>query len=175
MTAFDTCLASVLQSEGGFVNDARDPGGVTNMGVTEKAWEAWVGHSVSENDMRVLVPMTVGPFYRAMYWNPIHGDALPPALALCLFHCSVNAGPRRAARLLQSVVGTVPDGAIGPATLAAVTKLVQSRVAGLSTIVHSFQDGLRAYYRGLSTFLTFGKGWLNRAAGVEAQALAMIP
>jgi lysozyme family protein len=93
---------------------------------------------------------------------------------LCLFHVSVNAGPRRAAKLLQTVVGATPDGAIGPATLAAVTKLVQSRVAGLSTIVHTFQDGLRAYYRSLPTFPTFGRGWLNRAAAVEKEALGMI-
>ena len=175
MTAFDTCLASVLRSEGGFVNDSRDSGGMTNLGVTKHAWESWVGHSVDEAEIRALVPMTVGPFYRAMYWNPIHGDSLPPALALCVFHVSVNAGPRRAARLLQSVVGATPDGAIGPATLAAVTRLAQSRVAGLSTIVDTFQDALRAYYRSLATFPTFGKGWLNRAADVEAQALAMAP
>ena len=175
MSAFDTCLASVLHAEGGFSDNPLDPGGMTQLGVTKRAWESWVGHSVDEADMRALVPMTVGPFYRAMYWNPIHGDALPPALALCLFHCSVNAGPRRAARLLQSVVGATPDGAIGPATLAAVTRLVQARVGGLATLVGAFQDALRAYYHSLATFPTFGKGWLNRAAGVEAQALAMIP
>jgi lysozyme family protein len=174
VTAFDTCYASIIHSEGGYVNDKRDAGGMTNLGVTKRAWEAWLDHPVSEGDMRALTPVVVSPFYRSQYWNPIHGDALPLALALCVFHVSVNAGPGRAAKLLQSVVGVTSDGAIGPATLAAVTRVTSARVAGLAALVHSFQDALRAYYRSLSSFEVFGKGWLNRAADVEAQAKAMI-
>jgi lysozyme family protein len=175
MTAFDQCFASVIASEGGYVNNAHDPGGMTNLGCTKRAWESWVGHSVDEAAIRALTPAIVAPFYRANYWNPIHGDALPPALALCVFHVSVNAGPGRAARMLQSVVGASPDGAIGPATLSAVTKAVQARVAGLASLVAAFQDALRDYYRSLPTFGTFGHGWLNRSDDVERQALAMIP
>jgi lysozyme family protein len=174
MTAFDICYASVIRAEGGFVNDPRDPGGMTKLGVTKRAWEAYTGHPVTEAEMRAFTPASVAPFYRANYWNPVHGDSLPPALALCLFHVSVNAGPRRAAKLLQTVVGATSDGAIGPATIAAVTKATSARVAGLATLVGAFQDGLRAYYRSLSTFPTFGKGWLNRAAAVEKEALGMI-
>ena len=64
-------------------NNPRDPGGMTNLGVTKRAWEAWVGHSVDEQDMRSLTPESVGPFYRAMYWNAAHGGSLPaPARGL---------------------------------------------------------------------------------------------
>jgi lysozyme family protein len=172
MTAFDTCYASILKSEGGYVNNPKDPGGMTNLGVTKRAWEAWVGHPVAEGDMRGLTGEKVAPFYRAMYWNPVHGDALPPALALCAFHVSVNAGPKRAAKLLQMIVGAAPDGAIGPGTLAAVTLWICAHSA--QAAVTAYQDALRAFYRGLPTFITFGKGWLNRAADVEQQAKAMI-
>ena len=171
MTAFDTCYASVIASEGGYVNDPRDNGGITNLGVTKRAWEAWVGHPVTEADMRALTKEGVGPLYRAMYWNAAHCDALPTALALCVFHVSVNAGPKRAAKLLQGMVGAVPDGAIGPATLAAVARYVSSK--GERAAVSAFQDGLRAFYRSLDTFATFGHGWFNRAASVEQQALAL--
>ena len=174
MTAFDICFASIIKAEGGFVNDSRDSGGVTNLGVTMRAWAAWVGHPVTPGDMRVLTPPMVAPFYRANYWNPVHGDNLPTALGLVLFHCAVNAGPARAAKLLQGIVGTVPDGALGPATLAAVRKRIEARVSGLGDLVHEFQDALRAYYRSLHNFDAFGKGWENRANDVEKQAIRMI-
>ena len=171
MTAFDTCYASVIASEGGWSDNPKDPGGMTNLGVTNRAWEAWVNHPVTEADMRALTKETVAPFYRAMYWNAAHCDALPVGLALCVFHVSVNAGPKRAAKLLQAMVGAVPDGAIGPATLAAVGQYVSSK--GERAAVSAFQDALRAFYRSLDTFATFGHGWLNRATSVEQQALAL--
>lgn len=168
MTAFDTCYASVIASEGGFSNNIHDPGGITQCGVTKRSWEAWVGYSVTEQDMRQLTPAKVAPFYRSQYWNAIHGDSFPISLALCLFHVAVNAGPKRAATMLQGIVGAVPDGAIGAATQAAVRTWLSAR--GEKALVEAYQDALRAYYHSLSTFEVFGKGWLNRAADVEAQA-----
>lgn len=172
MSTFDTCYASVIASEGGFVNDKRDAGGVTNLGVTKRAWEAWHGCPVTEQDMRNLTPKDVSSFYRAMYWNAVHGDSVPPSLALVLFHCAVNAGPKRAATLLQGIVGAVPDGSIGPGTLRAVMAWIG--VHGERAMVTAFQDALRAFYRSLHNFDVFGKGWLSRAADVERQAMGMV-
>ena len=53
---FEECLARVLKHEGGFVNDPVDRGGMTNLGVTKRVWEEFVGHPVSEADMRALTP-----------------------------------------------------------------------------------------------------------------------
>jgi lysozyme family protein len=175
MTAFDTCYASLLTAEGSFSNNPRDNGGITNLGVTKRAWEAWTGHPVLIADMKALTADKVAPFYRSQYWNAVHGDSFPVAIALCLFHCAVNSGPRRAAELLQGIVGAVPDGSIGPATIRAVAKAVASRVSGLATLVAAFQDAYRAYYRSLHDFDVFGKGWMNRADEVQRQAEAMIP
>ena len=33
----------MLKSEGGYVNNPADPGGMTNLGVTKATWENWVG------------------------------------------------------------------------------------------------------------------------------------
>ena len=171
MTAFDTCYASVLASEGGFSNNVRDPGGITNLGVTKHAWEAWLGHPVTEHDMRLLNATTVAPFYRAQYWNVVHGDNLPVSVALCLFHCAVNAGPKRAAELLQWIVGAEPDGSMGPATLKATAAWI--KLHSEKALVVAFQDALRAYYHTLSNFDVFGKGWVNRANDVEKQAIGL--
>ena len=167
MTAFDICYASIIKSEGGYSDNRADPGGKTNLGVTQRAWEAWKHRPVTEAEMRALTVDAVCPFYRAMYWNASHCDSLPVGLALCVFHVAVNAGPGRAAKLLQGIVGAVPDGAIGPATLAIVAK------GDPHTMIGAYQDALRAFYRSLPKFSVFGKGWLNRAADVQKQALAL--
>ena len=45
---FPTSLALVLQSEGNFINHPRDPGGMTNLGVTRNVWREWVKRDVDE-------------------------------------------------------------------------------------------------------------------------------
>ena len=40
---FDAALKAILHHEGGFVNHPKDPGGMTNLGVTKRVWEEWVG------------------------------------------------------------------------------------------------------------------------------------
>jgi lysozyme family protein len=53
---FDDALKAILKHEGGYVNHPKDPGGMTNLGVTKKVWEAWVGKAVGEKEMRALTP-----------------------------------------------------------------------------------------------------------------------
>ncbi len=168
---FDVALAEVLGHEGGYVNHPSDPGGRTNRGVTQRTWEAWTGKSASEAEMRGLTVEDVSPLYRKRYWDEVRGDDLPPALALCVFDFAVNAGPARAARFLQRLVGTAQDGVIGPATLAAVESYVAPH--GIAAAVKAYQAARRDYYRSLPTFATFGKGWLRRVDEVEATALEM--
>lgn len=167
---FDRALAVILRHEGGYVNHARDPGGRTNLGVTQSTWENWTGKPATEADMRALTVDKVKPLYKARYWDAVCGDDLPGRLALCVFDFAVNAGPGRAARYLQKVVGVTQDGKIGPATLEAVAAYIAAH--GEEAAVKAYQDARRGYYRQLSTFATFGRGWLRRVDEVEAEALA---
>lgn len=169
--AFERALSIVLLHEGGYVNHPDDPGGMTNLGVTARTWSEWVGHTATEPEMRRLTRAMVGPLYKARYWDALAGDSLPPALALCLFDFGVNAGPARAARMLQELVGAAQDGQIGPMTLAAIQQ--RARAGGLPALVRAYQDSRRVYYRSLRTFRTFGKGWLRRVDEVQAAALAL--
>ena len=58
---FAKALEHVLNHEGGYVNHPADPGGMTNLGVTKRVWEEWVGHPVDEKAMRNLTPAQVVP------------------------------------------------------------------------------------------------------------------
>lgn len=169
--AFDAALTEVLHHEGGFVNHPRDPGGMTNLGVTRDTWEAWTKRDATEADMRALTPAKVAPLYRANYWNAVRGDDLPPALALCAFDFAVNAGPSRSSRYLQKLVGALVDGKIGPASVASAKAFVARE--GAAEAVRRFQQQRRDYYRQLSTFDAFGRGWMRRVDAVETAALRL--
>lgn len=169
---FDKCLRELLIHEGGFANHPRDPGGVTMLGVTKRVWEEFTGKSASVGDMKALTVAKVAPIYRQRYWDTVKAGQMPPALAMCVFDFAVNAGPGRAAKLLQRLVGAAVDSQIGPGTLRAVELFVATH--GVAEAVRRYQDARRTYYRSLGTFDVFGKGWLRRVDAVETAALKLI-
>lgn len=161
---FEAALAHVLKSEGGYVNNPADPGGMTNLGCTKAVWEEFVGHPVSEADMRGLTPADVAPLYKRKYWDKVSGDLLPSGLDYAVFDAAINSGPGRAAKWLQEVAGVAADGAIGPATLTAVNaKPVQDMIA-------QYNDKRLQFLESLPTWATFGKGWGARVASVQSSA-----
>ena len=168
LSNFPASLALVLKSEGGFVNHPSDPGGMTNLGVTKKVWEAWVKHPVDEAEMRSLTPELVGPLYKANYWDACKCDDLQRGVDYCVFDAAVNMGSGRAAKLLQAALGVTADGSIGRATIAAAT------AADPVELLEAFSLGKEAFYQSLPTFATFGKGWLNRVAHVQDAAEQMM-
>jgi lysozyme family protein len=155
-TNYDKCLETILHHEGGYVNHPKDPGGETNLGVTKRVYEEWGG----TKDMKDLTVEDVAPIYKKNYWDKMKGDDLPGGLDLCVFDFGVNAGPGRAAKYLQSMIGTTPDGGIGPMTLAALQKYVDEN--GLVESIEEYQKRRQEYYEKLSTFATFGRGWTRR-------------
>ena len=106
---FDEALKAILHHEGGFVNHPKDPGGMTNLGVTKRVWEEYVGHEVDEKAMRALTPADVDTLYRRKYWDKVRGDELPAGVDYAVFDAAINSGPGRASKWLQTAVGAVPD------------------------------------------------------------------
>ncbi len=165
---FDTCLDLLLMHEGGYVNHPKDPGGMTNLGVTRRALEKWLGTSVSEEKMRDLTPDLVKPFYRSEYWNKIKGDDLPLGVDWSVFDWGVNSGPSRAAKALQSIIGSTADGIIGARTLKQLAKFDPKH------IIVDMYSIRKEFYKGLSGFQHFGNGWTRRNEETMQQALEMI-
>lgn len=125
---YPQALSAVLKSEGGFVNNPKDPGGMTNLGCTKAVWEEYVGHPVDEKTMRSLTPEDVAPLYKRKYWDRVSADDLPNGIDYVVFDAAINSGPGRAAKWLQACVGMEPDGAIGQKTLAAVRAFNQDQL-----------------------------------------------
>jgi lysozyme family protein len=162
---FQECLNLVLKSEGGWVNHPSDPGGETNLGVTKRVWIEYVGHPVES--LKKLTKDDVAPLYELKYWRPCYCEVLPRGLDFVVFSMGVNAGPGRSVKLLQSAIGCVPDGVIGPRT----RELISS--SNGADIIKKFSTARREYYQSLKTFPIFGKGWLLRVDREEQEALDM--
>jgi len=165
---FEKALAAVLVHEGGFVNNPKDPGGMTNLGCTKAVWEEHCGHPVDEKTMRSLTPADVGPLYRQKYWNKVCGDDLPAGVDYVVFDAAINSGPGRAAKWLQACVGVEPDGGIGPKTLAAV------RAFSAKQLVEDYTKRRLSFLMDLPTWDTFGRGWTKRVNEVEDVGLKLL-
>ena len=165
---YDKCLELILHHEGGYVNHPKDPGGETNLGVTKRVYEEWGG----TKEMVDLTVEDVAPIYEKNYWRRTKCDDLPSGLDLCVFDFAVNAGPGRAAKYLQQIIGTTVDGGIGPNTLKAVYNYVEE--VGVQGMIEEYQSGRQSYYEQLSTFETFGRGWTRRVDETTEEAIALI-
>tara|TARA_R110002051_G_C8521381_1_gene468018 strand:+ start:114 stop:623 length:510 start_codon:yes stop_codon:yes gene_type:complete len=165
---FNKCLTMLLHHEGGFVNHPKDPGGMTNLGVTKAVYDKWIGREATEQDMRDLTPEDVAPIYKKNYWDRVKGDDLPSGVDWACFDWAVNSGSGRPAKALQRCVGATPDGAIGPMTLRAVADNEPKR------LVEGVYTQRQKFYEDLKTFETFGRGWTRRNKETLDSALEMI-
>jgi len=164
ISTFEFAMRHLLRHEGGFVNHPKDPGGMTNLGVTKAVWDAHTGKSASEADMRALTQEAVRPIYKARYWDAVHGDDLPHGVDHCLFDCAVNSGPGRAVKIAQYILHQKVDGSLGPKTLAAICG------ADPVEFIEDYSQRRLEFLQSLPTWKTFGKGWGKRVAEVEMEA-----
>ncbi len=172
--AFAWSLARILEHEGGYSDDAFDPGGPTNKGVTLATYAAFVGatldpssHDRLKAELRAIPDEIVARIYRERYWRAARCPELPAALAHFHFDAAVNQGVGGAARMLQEALGVAIDGEIGPLTLAA------ARHQSVRVTLQRYADIRRRRYRALGHFWRFGRGWLVRVDKTLRQASSL--
>lgn len=100
-TMFARIIQFVLQEEGGYVNHPNDPGGATNMGVTQKTLDAYCQeNNIPQINVKDLKPELALKIYYEKYWSP-DWEKLGLALAACMLDTSINMGRRRAEIFLK--------------------------------------------------------------------------
>ena len=155
-----------MEREGGFAQLKDDE--TTNHGVTKTTWESYIGHKVTDNDMRNLKIEDIIPLYKKNYWNACSCDKLPSGVDGFVFDYAVHSGVSTSVRQLQDIVGVISDGTIGKLTLAAVESM-NSR-----TLVEELYKKRMAYIKKLKNYPTFKKGWENRINIVKRFCLNLI-
>lgn len=164
---FKASLAAVLKSEGGNDDDPADHGGRTSRGITQREYDAWCReHNWPLGDVWRATDEAVAAIYHDEYWNP-YCDSMPIGLDYLYFDMAVNAGPHRAAVLLQRALGVTADGRIGPITRQAL------RISDARGLIEKYSIAKENFYRSLHQ-PKFLKGWLSRVRSVRATALAMV-
>lgn len=166
---FLACFNETASFEGGYVDNPHDPGGATMAGVTQAVYTAWLAKQgrpgapvkgISLADRQAI--------YRAEYWNAVRGDDLYAGLDLVVVDTGWGSGPKKAIELLQASLGISADGAFGPKTLD-VLKLHENS----TDLINAVCNRRMAFFRGLSTWQYFGKGWTARLTGIQGKALSM--
>lgn len=147
---FDEAFVRLIGHEGGYVNDARDPGGETKYGISQRAYPG--------EDIRNMTLERAKDIYRRDYWWAAGCDAVPDAVKFDLFDMAVNSGVKTAIKNLQRAVGVEPDGVIGNVTMQAIGAMNPVR------FVARFNGHRLQFMSSLSTWPAFGRGWCRRIA-----------
>jgi len=159
MSKFDEIIEVVLEHEGGYVNDPKDPGGETNFGIAKR--------SHPDVDIKNLTKEGAKEIYKKDYWDKNKVDDLPDDLKHIYFDMCVNQGRGTAVRVLQRAINgkggsLTVDGGMGPMTITAIGKsrveldrVRAYRVKYYSDLVTKKPDLERFYF-----------GWFKRALEV---------
>lgn len=157
-TRFDIAFERTIGHEGRYSNNPKDNGGETCWGITAKTARAHGFFDTMKN-----MPIDVAKrIYHEAYWRDIKGDELPEPLAFFLFDLAVNSGSMRAKKALQRALGVLPDGIIGPKTLAAARARNPREVVRLIFVERA---KLFAHHEDLDEF---EDGWFARLFDVTA-------
>lgn len=152
---FDEAFERLIGHEGGYVNHSEDPGGETNWGITKVVAVA-NGYTGS---MRAMTREDAKRIYRTAFWERAKADQYDGAIAFQLFDAAVNHGIGNGIRFLQRAVCVADDGQVGKFTLAAINAM------SVTDVLARFNAERLDFYTKLSTWPTFGKGWVRRVAG----------
>lgn len=153
MIDVDALVEGLVDREGGYVANPADMGGPTRYGITEAVARAngYIG------DMRLLPRLEAAAIYKRLYWLRPRFDEVAQRsarVAAELFDTGANMGPAVAVTFLQRALTAlnrngedypdlVPDGRIGPQTLAALDAFLKVRGKGAETVLMRALEALQ--------------------------------
>jgi lysozyme family protein len=171
MNTFENAFRVVIGEEGGYTANTADPGNWTGgrcgagrcngtkYGISAATYPALDIAALTLDEARAV--------YRRDYCDHVHGDDLPPTLALLVFDAAVNSGPGRAIKWLQAALGVRADGVLGPVSLGAARDCAGNGAA----VAAEYQAQRMVFLAGLPTWRTFGLGWARRICRLQFEAL----
>lgn len=133
MASFETAYNKYIKpNEGGYVNITADKGGETYAGIARNFFPNWSGWTYIDFIKRTKgtiarytkfpdIQFEVDQFYRDWWTTRRFGEIKSQEVANLIFDFNVNSGS--AIKILQRIVGVTADGAMGPATIAAINKM----------------------------------------------------
>lgn len=170
-------IAAVFVTEGGYVNNPKDPGGATNHGITEQVARQ---HGYTGN-MRDLTKDAAASIYFDDYIKKPGFDKMieiSPAVAEELVDSGVNTGTSRPSRWFQQALNALNrdgkdypqvtvDGKVGPGTIATYKGLQTARgnVKACEMMLKLLDAQQAQHYMSLTNLKTFTPGWIDNRIG----------
>jgi lysozyme family protein len=155
---FEKAMKFIRVVEGGKFNHPNDPGGFTNMGLTQRDYPKLDLHNLTREQADNI-------FYKD-YWKKSSAAKLPYPMFISYFDSVVNTGVSRANKILQKVVGVKQDGIIGTQTIKAIEKNGNHLQLALAVA-----DEKQNFYHRLinknSKFKAFKRGWTRRTEALK--------
>jgi len=176
MAEFDKAIPIILDHEGGFSDDSKDPGGVTKYGISlrylkargDLKYDVDQDGEITENDIKNLTRQQVIDIYQD-WWNDYqYNRFFSQNIATKVFDSAVNMGQKQAVKMLQDACNQLnpdlnlqEDGVMGPITLIAANQLDSSE------LLNRYRRGCGNFYSDLiarnSMLGRYEAGWLRRA------------
>jgi lysozyme family protein len=183
----------LLGIEGGYVNDPKDRGGATKLGISLRFLEAEgafdadgdgradfdldMDGDIDGEDVRQLTRGDAIYLYHKCFWLRLQADTLPRPIGEMVFDQAVNGGLTAARKLLQRALNDclaqvhapaiAEDGAIGSSTRAALNAVLGDPRLGTAALVVAFREAVRDRYHAIAarnpSQRRFLAGWLHRA------------
>lgn len=176
--AVTTVIGSVVYTEGGYVNDPKDPGGATNHGITEVVARK---HGYQGNMKDLPKDLAEDIYIKDYVISPGYDKVIGMSYAVGhkLIDIGVNAGIGRSSLWFQRSLNAVnrggadypkiaEDGKIGSGTLAAYQGLQKKRgkVEACRMVIKMLDAQQTMHYMNLN-MPTFTPGWvINRSGNV---------
>lgn len=167
---FDDAFKELINVEGGWSDDPKDPGNWTS-GVIGKGELVGTKYGIAANtyghmNIKQLSLDDAKGIYKRDYWDVWRFDGLssplPDSLQYELFDASVNAGRGNASRFLQRAVKVADDGAIGTVTIKALDDALTE--FGIARVEQWFLAEKLTHYTSLKIWERYGRGWARRVA-----------
>jgi lysozyme family protein len=146
--AFAAAVDLLLSIEGGEALAVDNNGSPVRWGINAAA--------NPDVDLQTLTRESAIEIYRQRYWQAMRCGELPPSLAVQVFDAAVNQGVAGATLCLQLAAGVVPDGLLGPRTMAAAMRL-----GGQLGCVGFAAERIKRYSRH-PQWLRYSSTWLDR-------------
>ncbi|MDN5788424.1 holin-associated N-acetylmuramidase [Pseudorhodobacter sp.] len=171
MQSVQEIAKEIVAREGGFVDDPDDPGGATKYGVTMHTMQRLgldlTGDgAVDAADVKRLTREQAVQIFVEHYFERPGVSQLPEMLQASVFDMMVNAGTN-AVKVLQRLLtdmgfACVPDGAIGPQTIAAAQRAAEAAPGFLSD---AYAIARRNYYYRLADGRPASRKYARRRDG----------
>lgn len=139
METFRLALDFTLAHEGGFSDHPSDPGGATNLGITQAVYDDWrISRGLTTRSVRAIERAEAEAIYLHRYWIPSGAAELPAPVAVVVFDAAVNSGVSRSLRWFADAGGDWRE-------------MIARRLDFLTS---------------LSTWSSFSRGWTRRCSAL---------